>query len=142
MIPVDQTVTDPVLGNCLSACVASILELPIEEVPWFNEDPATWWERFGAWCEARGHTPIFLPWSTPAPVGYAIAGVASRRADGVLHAIVCLDGKIVHDPQPRNRGDGVAPYREEEIVDWIILQPHAEPLHDLARMAGWSEVSP
>lgn len=33
MIPVDQTTYGHTDGNCFSACVASILEIPIEEVP-------------------------------------------------------------------------------------------------------------
>jgi len=33
MKPVQQTVTEPGKGNCLAACVASLLELPIEDIP-------------------------------------------------------------------------------------------------------------
>ncbi len=56
VMTVDQTIlaSDPKrLGNCLSACVATFLDLPLDEVPHFVElgsdlagdetDPHAWW---------------------------------------------------------------------------------------------------
>src|ERR1700723_1436552 len=50
--PVDQTETDPGRGNCLTACLASIMDLGIDEVPYFRvyDD---WWELLQEWL--RGH---------------------------------------------------------------------------------------
>jgi hypothetical protein len=38
MKPVFQTIFDSDGGNCLTACIASILELPIDEVPNFAQE--------------------------------------------------------------------------------------------------------
>jgi len=38
MKPVDQTAFGPSKGNCLSASIASLLELPIEDVPLFTTE--------------------------------------------------------------------------------------------------------
>jgi hypothetical protein len=53
-----------------------------------------------------------------APPGYHIACGKSPRLKH-QHAVVALDGKIVHDPHPTRAGlDG-------EIASWILLIPLA-----------------
>lgn len=53
--PVDQTTFGHPGGNCFSACVASLLELPIEDVPYFmDEAKGKWHEQFDAWLAPRG----------------------------------------------------------------------------------------
>jgi hypothetical protein len=53
-----------------------------------------------------------------APPGYHIATGKSPRSDQV-HAVVALDGRIVHDPHPSRAGlDGA-------IASWIIFMPVA-----------------
>jgi hypothetical protein len=58
MLPVDQTTFGHPGGNCFSACVASLLELPIEEVPYFMGEPdepnERWAERLDAFLETYG----------------------------------------------------------------------------------------
>jgi hypothetical protein len=113
VIPADQTRFGSAEGNCFSACVASILEIPLEDVPQFMV--GDWWANFTAWCEPRGIIPKYWPargWCDLDPVrvflgvptGYAIMSGESPRHPGVLHAVVALDGAIAHDPHPSRAG--------------------------------------
>lgn len=52
------------------------------------------------------------------PEGYSILGGRSPRGDW-LHAVVCYNGEIVHDPHPDRTGVG-------EWLDWtvfVVLDP-------------------
>ncbi len=93
MIPVYQTVHGP-RGNCYAACIASILEVPLDALP------------------ARA---TLAAWDEP-PAGYGIASMRVR--DNSIHAVVCLDGKIVHDPAGR-------PFAQPEdpVLLWTTLEP-------------------
>src|SRR5580700_3839101 len=57
MQPVDQS-TFGAWGNCLSACIASILEIPLDEVPLFHDPSSPVYVpqvvRLNAWLEPRG----------------------------------------------------------------------------------------
>jgi len=124
MIPVEQTILggDSLCagerGDCLRACVASVFELPIGEVPHFvaQED---WWGALNGWVEARGfrlgsafHTfedddPTSL-YAHPSEGIYWIATVKSPRLvreDGEpgLHCIVMCGGRVAWDPHPQRK---------------------------------------
>jgi hypothetical protein len=96
---IDQTTYGPSHGNCISACVASILEVPIETVPFFVDE--NWRERFVGWLAARGLAATEL--ENPPP-GFSIAFGPSTRLAGRGHACVARDGVIVHDPHPSRAG--------------------------------------
>jgi len=127
MTPVDQTTFGAPGGNCFSACVASILELPMSEVPYFMA-PEDWWPPFKDWCVKRGVYPFYMPEAIYPPAGYSImCGPAPRRAiarPGVTyasdahHAVVARDGVIVHDPNPERTG-------LVEAHDYVVLVPLA-----------------
>lgn len=99
MQAIDQTTFGEGLGYCFSACVASILELPIEEVPFFGADEL-WWTRFAEWLEARNLYAICLKHRLGrAPVGYHILSGKSPRGE-FMHSVVAKGEDIVHDPHP------------------------------------------
>ena len=50
MIPVQQTSFCKGQGNCLLACVASILERPLESIPDFTMSGCGWLEDLYEWC--------------------------------------------------------------------------------------------
>jgi hypothetical protein len=54
MIPVKQTVFTVPGGDCFAACVASILEVPLEEVPNFCAGGADWLFEANRWLGTRG----------------------------------------------------------------------------------------
>ena len=57
MKPVDQTRFGSPDGNCFAACVASLLEIPLEEAPnLMNLDE--WYRAFEVWLRPRGLYPV------------------------------------------------------------------------------------
>lgn len=97
----DQTTFGYPEGNCWSACIASLLEMPVSEVPWFlgHDD---WYAAFAAWLRPHGYYPVTVPWSAEwCPEGYYILGGRSPRHS---HAVVARGREIVHDPHPSRDG--------------------------------------
>lgn len=87
-------------GNCLNACIASILELPLSKVPEFGDD---WIEDLNEFLTTKGLSYRRVPMYQK-PSGYStIEGVSPR---GGLHACVAKDGELVWDPHPIEDGTG------------------------------------
>ena len=110
MRPVDQTTFGHPGGNCFSACVASLLHLPIENVPYFMGDPDepghVWAGRLDAWLEPRGFYALHFDVDPDRhqslwPKGYFILCGKSPRGD---HAVVARGSATVHDPHPLRDG--------------------------------------
>lgn len=108
MRPVDQTTFGHPGGNCFSACVASLLELPITDVPYFmdeSEGRAKWHEQLDAWLEPRGfyasHFVIVDLERAEMPRGHFILVGRSPRGD---HAVIARGRDVVHDPHPSRDG--------------------------------------
>ncbi|MCU1418704.1 MAG: hypothetical protein JWP32_2878 [Schumannella sp.] len=119
-------------GNCLQTAVASLLDLPVEEVPHFVAVPEDrWWSEFLNWLTGRGlrltmfedrfeTTSTYLDgWLISAPLSDAPKDrlvIASGMADrGLRHCVLWEDGALVHDPHPSRAGLAEAP---DEI--WLI----------------------
>jgi len=107
MIPVDQTQfrDQGYHGNCFQACVASILERPLDHVPNFSEVHGPYFMRgFRGWLVEQGLGAVYLNGSAVWPVGaHSIATGKSPRGD-FLHSVVWLGRKIAHDPHPSRAG--------------------------------------
>lgn len=115
MIPVDQDeFYDPnrsigeQRGNCWSATLASMLELPLAEVPNFVQIDVdggeNWWMHTQHWLAERGYRLQML-WFGIEPVHmHYIACGRSPRAEGLYHSVVYLDGELAHDPHPSRAG--------------------------------------
>ena len=95
-------------GNCFQAAVASLMDLPLEEVPNFIEyGDDEWWKIFCDFVwekgfEYEGHYP-----AEGVPQGYSIGSGISPRATKdkkITHAVICLDGKMVFDVHPDRTG--------------------------------------
>lgn len=92
-------------GNCLAACLASIFEIDIEDIPDFGYDKH-WWKRFRDWMLERFKLNIVNLRVSPdlntdwvlLPEGYYIANGKSPR--GLMHSVVCKDEDFAHDPHP------------------------------------------
>lgn len=123
MTPVRQTIIGNVgqktmPGNCLQACVASVLDLPLEAVPHFvGDDWATagelhWWSEWRRWTAARG---LSLTTRAPEPGEYYIAsGPSPRDPENMAHVAVYRDGDLAHDPHPD--GTGVVEVRTRWVM--------------------------
>jgi len=97
-------------GNCFSACIASMLGLPLEDVPTFVAFP-NWLGLANEFVKSFGFelfmsVPRFIEYCRSAKDsgyhGYYIATGMGPR--GVEHAVICKDGQIVHDPHPEGGG--------------------------------------
>ena len=132
MKPVDQTTFGVPKGNCFSACVATLLGLTIEQVPFFMGDPDepghVWWDRFNGWLEARGlyalnfnvrdqETDASLP-GFYILCGDSPAGPHSCVARGRAHP-----SSVVHDPNPSRAGL----LKVDSIVVLVPLDPERAP---------------
>ena len=101
-------------GDCWRASIASVLELPIEDVPHFADMNI----REGRMSELKllakhGFTAYTIygeksmndhPKMLPDDNEYYFAIGPSPRNKDINHQVVCHKGKIVHDPHPDKTG--------------------------------------
>lgn len=116
MTPQDQEfiyIPNQQYGDCQRACIASVLDLPIADVPHFLRDadgcPSKFWNSIYDFCEARGfdylpHQPGFDAEAAAHMGGFHIIGGPSPRGGGILHAVVGKDGSVYFDPHPSKEG--------------------------------------
>lgn len=149
MIPVAQTTFyDPTTpggtarGNCVTAVVASLLELPIEAVPNFVQDHVehdpddehdggdwNWWRRLLAFVEEHGHqlarlraNPEHTGLRAPEPGEfYTVSGI-SPRDPSIHHIVIYQDGAMVWDPHP----DGTGLAEIDDPWHWSLVPIKAE----------------
>ncbi len=111
MTPVEQTTFGHPDGNCFAACVASILERPLDAVPDFKGPD--WFTQWHQWLAPLGL--YFLQYSAAGdwspPAGYAILTARSPRGDYDHAVVVNSWGAVVWDPHPeRAMGIGERKY--------------------------------
>lgn len=104
MIPVDQTTFGDPGGDCFSACVASLMHLTIDQVPYFMGD-TDWYARFEKWLAAYALYPLCLVsfQYDERFHGFYIMGGKSPRGN-FQHSVIAKRGMIVHDPHPSRAG--------------------------------------
>lgn len=130
MKPVDQefiNIPGVQYGDCQRACIASLLELPIAEVPHFlaiaEGDPETFWELLYEFCESKGYQ--YHPWFTARQMeleddldGYCVISGPSPRGGGILHAVIGRYDQVVFDPHPSKTGLSGDP--SEWTFDYLV----------------------
>lgn len=106
MTPVDQTIFTVPGGNCYAACVASLLNMRLCDVPNFH-GADDWQTALATWLEPFGMYPVYCAlhdgvdaWR---PQGLYILGGKSPRGEWG-HAVVAMGSKVVHDPHPSRAG--------------------------------------
>lgn len=99
-------------GNCMSACIASILEIDLQEIPHFRlleqQTSRCWNAILNDWLEPRGLAFLLMP-AVPAmrhqlmfcPSYHMMLGNGPR---GHRHGVVGLKGQLAHDPHPDGTG--------------------------------------
>lgn len=101
----DQTILhDPdkkQYGNCMQACVASLLDLPMEEVPHFHHDGCdapTFWERVEEFFLSKGYVMSYGNM-------YDCINISSGPSKrGTTHCVLTQQDKLLHDPHPSRNG--------------------------------------
>lgn len=114
MKPVDQTLFrgEGEHGNCVPACIASILERPLDQVPhfaalhgpYFMKQMRQWFEDQGmGLCYVNGNPITYFAGA------HCIATGQSPRGD-FLHSVVWFGRKMAHDPHPSRAGIAGEPH--------------------------------
>lgn len=105
MTPVQQTIFGPERGNCLQAAVASLFDLPLDDVPHFIDEGNRWWIALQDWLRPRGLHCVYSSASSIeiAQPGYYLMVGKSPRHDQA-HVVIAKDGEMVHDPHPDGTG--------------------------------------
>ena len=115
--PVFQTKFTNPGGNCFQACVASILEVGLQEIPDFCNDAAfcdgkqIHYDRVTSWLHREfgmGLLCLKAEWfdgvlTEAYHEAFVIAGGRSPRS-GRGHCVVWRKGRCVHDPYPEGGG--------------------------------------
>lgn len=87
-------------NNCVAACVASVFELELSQVPDF--DPMTWGEELVEWLLPKGLCFVNIAFAHEyVPQGYSLGTTKAGSAfpPDYKHCVVCKDGKIVWCPK-------------------------------------------
>lgn len=118
MIAIDQTDTTSTTGNCLQASFASLLGMPLDDVPHFAAiSGPDWWPAIFRFihessdgklqlCLRPLRFPVYGEDDTPADRlrGYVIGVGPSPRGDWD-HAVIldAITGELIHDPHPTDK---------------------------------------
>lgn len=110
MIPTDQIVFDKGYGDCLRACIASIFEYPIEQIPNFwehTDDTKEFWLLINNWLsDTLQHKCVVAKISDANREfirGLLCVAIGLTATSDEEHAVVWRDG-MIHDPHPRRSG--------------------------------------
>ena len=119
MKPKDQTTFGVPGGNCLSACMASLLHLETDDVPYLqSDDVEPQVAKFATWLKQYGLYPMVLGPNAHVPGFYILCGYSPRGRG--THAVVACGDTLIHDPHPSREGiRGV----EKKIV-LVPFEPH------------------
>jgi len=111
--------TQGVYGDCARACVACLLDLPIEDVPHFaakliNDPDGNFNEEIEVYLLLQGIAPISIAWKVEdlqtlldsvshnnKNIYYTLTGTSRTK---VNHEVICLNNKIVFDPSLTDSG--------------------------------------
>ncbi len=123
MRPVDQTKFGEPEGNCVMACIASILHRPLSETPDLSgfakkengPDWQDWHDAVDTYLFQFNLFHLDMKFAEGyGPAGYAMMSGPGKR--GIDHCCVSYNGKLSHDPHPSR--DGLI-----EITSWTLLLP-------------------
>jgi len=130
MTPVYQTLFGNKQGNCYAASIASLFEIPLEEVPNFCWDK-NWPNNRDEWLKERGFACIsfevtkesYSTWLFDLTNRFKnvmhLAAVESPRGPW-LHSVVFQNGKLIHDPHPDGGSQDAIPV---EFDFFISINP-------------------
>jgi len=149
MIPVNQTISNSKNGDCVRACVASLLECNIEFIPNFmgnsNEGYAQavkkWGDKLGIIVLdiATDNVDIFQGI-------HVMAFGKSPNFEDCQHAVIYCDGELSHDPSPSKKGLLGDPlgYTVFMIKNYSIVRNliKASIEYELSELWFYDEISP
>jgi len=115
-----QTKFGNIEGNCMSACLASMLELNIEDTLEFETmktDDGSWWVEMREWLYTKGYSPLEIIWPPGKSKndihifpneGQICWAIGKSPRGNYLHAVLVEwyenDWIVCHDPHPSGVG--------------------------------------
>lgn len=107
MKKVYQTITTLPNGNCMEACIASLLEIELSEVPSFGKEES-WYDNCQIFLAQYDLQLLCYVSDTTSEMrnlllGYYIGAFPSPNTEGIDHAVIMKDSKVVHDPNPTGK---------------------------------------
>jgi len=121
-----KTVANDGEGDCLAACIASILERPLRHINAPSTKDPQYWSKLDTSLARIGYR---LVRPKKRPKGYAIAYGPGERIypaghdlefTSIIHAVVVFNGQLIHDPFPF--GEGLT-----EVTNYYTLEHVSEP---------------
>lgn len=116
-------------GNCFQACVATVLQMPLEEAfdccPYSDEE---WFDEFRDWLEQYGLGCIWLEMPSdnkPAVTSFPGMHIAQLMTPalyhGEEHVVVVTEGwELFHDPIPKAKEQGEL----QGVYIFVPLEPY------------------
>jgi len=94
-----QKVCDKDKGDCLRACIATVLQIHISNLPNYHSD-----KYFLDWMKLLATSGIEIRYGQSCWIeGYWIASVPSKNFKGVKHSIVMKGQLVFFDPSPKKK---------------------------------------
>ena len=102
MIPIKQDIVGSKYANCLQACVASILDKPLNLVPNFMLFGKEYWEALYLYIRSIGFIGIAYVYGLPPnDSNYHIISLDFGKEFDHSHCAIYKNGTIIHDPHPK-----------------------------------------
>jgi len=111
---IDQMVFEKGKGDCVRACLASILEFPIKDMPNFWEvayNVEEFWKLVNTWISDNYNYNCLITKNLPTLECKDILCIAigsPAHCDGKeceeVHAVIWFEGKVIFDPHPNRAG--------------------------------------
>ena len=124
MKPVEQREFGEGKGDCFRACVASIFELLLDQVPHFCKgDADNWWDRLQKWLKPRGFcaVPICKDDTILKDLTGTSCILSGPTTRGILHSVVRHGDGLVWDPHPEHTGLT----KVKDIILFVARDPSA-----------------
>ena len=118
-------------GNCFQACVATVLQIPLEEAfDCWSYPEEDWWDEFNKWLEKYGLNCFYLEMPLDyIPIPAAFPGIyigeymSTNLSHGERHVVVVKDGwELVHDPDPLPKAKGQGEI--QGVYMFVPLKPY------------------
>jgi len=132
--PQVQLITHKGKGDCLRACVASLLDLPLLSVPNFVGDLGKMWffhKQRGLYAFLYNQGVEYQGCQPPRKAvklsqgydGYFIANVPSANFKGKYHSVIFKGLNFFFDPSPLKQWQGTI----DNVRDFFIIEKDTEP---------------
>lgn len=134
----EENTCDSPVGNCFSSCLATILDYKIEDVPNFasiessdgTKDGGKMYDLANDWLEPTGIYITEYNKNKHYLFGYTIRiDRLEWKGEVCHHAVVCYDGKEVHNPYPFGPGSyQPRDVKINEVLHYVFVNASKEAI--------------